>query len=172
MNPDPPLVDDDPILADLVAYLDGEMDAADAARVERRLADDANYRIRLQELQQTWDLLDALPRPQVSEAFTQSTVEMVAISAADEAKATRSAALRRRAIFALATAAVVLVASGGGYLIANRYATSENRQVLRDLPVIENVDIYANADSVEFLLKLEEEGLFVEDEEEESSDAP
>lgn len=172
MSPDEPLIADDPILVDLVAYLDGEMDDAEAARVERRLADDANYRIRLQELQQTWDLLDALPRAQVSESFTQSTVEMVALSAADDAQATRSAALRRKAIFALTTSAVVLIAAVGGYLLTSHYTTAENRQVLRDLPVIQNVDVYANADSVEFLLKLEQEGLFVEDEDVESSDVP
>jgi hypothetical protein len=40
----------------------------------------------------------------------------------------------------------------------------ENRRLLRDLPVIERLDEYRYADSVEFLRTLEREGLFTEDE--------
>ena len=43
--------ENDPLDEELVAYLDGELDAGERARVERRLADDAPYRERLRRLQ-------------------------------------------------------------------------------------------------------------------------
>ena len=46
----------------MIAYLDGELPEAEARRMERRLADEPTLRARLRELQQTWDMLDALPK--------------------------------------------------------------------------------------------------------------
>ena len=46
----------------LVAYLDGELDDETNQEIERRLSADPEYRLRLQQLQQAWDLLDELPR--------------------------------------------------------------------------------------------------------------
>ena len=70
----------------LVAYLDGELDAESSQQVERRLAEDPGYRHELKQMQRAWDLLDELPRAEVSETFTQTTVEMVALSAEHELK--------------------------------------------------------------------------------------
>ena len=75
-----PEIDDE-----LTAYLDGELDAASVRRVEERLARDTAYRGQLQKLERTWDLLDRLPRADVGEKFTKSTLEMVAVAAAKEA---------------------------------------------------------------------------------------
>ena len=43
-----------------------------------------------------------------------------------------------------------------------------NEKLLRDLPVIEDMELYRQAGDVDFLRKLHDEGLFPE----ESSDAP
>ena len=85
----------EPIEVDLVAYLDGELEAAELQRVEDRLSRDPDYRLRLRQLQGTWDLLDELPRSSVNESFTRSTVEMVAVQA-EESLQTAQRRERRR----------------------------------------------------------------------------
>ncbi|MFP6650030.1 MAG: hypothetical protein VB817_11240, partial [Pirellulaceae bacterium] len=47
-----------------------------------------------------------------------------------------------------------------GYLLSWRAATADNRRFLEDLPVIEQVSEYRQAESVEFLRLLVKEGLF------------
>ena len=70
---------------ELVAYLDGEMDAASRERLESQLATDAKLRGRLQALERTWEMLDELDAAPVGEPFTHSTLEMVALAAGEDA---------------------------------------------------------------------------------------
>ena len=163
MSSDPPIQQPDPVLEQLVAYLDGELDAEESALVEQRLADDVSFRQRLQQLEQTWDLLDHLPRSHVRGTFTQTTVEMVAVKAEDDFKQQRSDGNVRRTVGWMAATAFALVAAIAGYLIVERAVTADNRQLLKDLIVIENYDLYLHADSIDFLLQLEKEELFTED---------
>ena len=46
---------------ELVAYLDGQLDPESARHVEQRLASEETARRRLQQLAQSWDMLDQLP---------------------------------------------------------------------------------------------------------------
>ena len=144
----------------LVAYLDGELSADEQVRVERRLADEPAFRARLAQLQRAWDLLDALERAEAGDDFTRSTVEMVAVKAADDAQAARKKWQFRQAwLYALGGSAMT-VSLIAGYLLVARWADRPNRELVRDLPVIEHVDEYRNAESVDFLRELHEEGLF------------
>ena len=45
---------DDQESQQIVAYLDGELDSATNAEIEKRLADDAEFALRLQQLQRAW----------------------------------------------------------------------------------------------------------------------
>lgn len=65
----------DPFEAELVAYLDGELDEAAARCVEARLARDPAARARAAELKKSFDLLDYLPKPEPSPTFTTRTLE-------------------------------------------------------------------------------------------------
>src|SRR5262245_5206366 len=65
----------DPFEAELVAYLDGELDPAAARRIEARLAADPEARAKAAALKKTFDLLDYLPRPEPSPTFTTRTLE-------------------------------------------------------------------------------------------------
>jgi len=67
----------DPFEADLVAYLDGELDDAAARRVEIRLATDPAARQKAAALKKTFDLLDYLPRPEPSADFTTRTIDKI-----------------------------------------------------------------------------------------------
>ena len=146
--------------AEMVAYLDGELDVQQVADVEKRLSEDPEYRVRLQQLQQAWDLLDELPRSRADDQFTRSTVEIVVLKAREEV-------IQRAAVPAWRTwlprlGALLLVVGAGlaGYLLSWQAATRENRQLVQDLPVIEQVSQYKQAKSLDFLRLLVEERLF------------
>jgi hypothetical protein len=75
----PPPADDglapDPVEAELVAYLDGELDPPAARRVEARIAADPKLRARAESLKRSYDLLDFLPKPEPSAAFASRTLD-------------------------------------------------------------------------------------------------
>jgi anti-sigma factor RsiW len=150
--------------ADLVAYLDGELDAARTRAVEERLSSDAAYRRQLRELQQAWDLLDQLPKADVDETFTQTTLAMVAVSVSGEVEQAQVRRGRTRRWLRWTGSVAAVAAFAAGYVAVSIVVSRENRRLLRDLPVIERLDEYRYADSVEFLRQLEREGLFTEDE--------
>jgi anti-sigma factor RsiW len=148
----------------LVAYLDDELDADAAAEVERKLAADPTYQKTLHELQKTWDLLDNLPQARVGDRFTQTTVELVAYSAATDAEKRKSNTRVRQRLLRLGSVAAAVLAGLAGYVLVTMLASRGDYELVRDLPVIENVDAYRYADSVEFLEQLDQEGLFAEQE--------
>jgi anti-sigma factor RsiW len=161
-DPDPML---DPELLDeqLVAYLDGELDEETGRRIETLAASDSQVRERLERLGRTWDLLGELSGAEVSGQFTETTLEMVAVAAEDEVRARREALPRlRRRRWALAGGSL-LAAGAIGFFGVALLRPDPNRQLLRDLPVLENLDEYRQVDSIEFLRALREANLFPED---------
>ena len=145
---------------EIVAYLDGELDTETEARVVRRLSEDAAYRSRLSQLQQAWDLLDNLRGSEADEDFVQSTVAMVAVQAEEEARTMRLRVARRRNLGWTALAAIVLASILGGFAAIRYRLTDADRNLVRDLPVIERIDEYRYIDNIEFLKQLAHENLF------------
>jgi len=147
---------------ELVAYLDGELDAAESRRIEELLAHDPDARQRLHGLQTAWDLLDELDRPPVDPRFTQTTLEMVAVAATKDLEHTQQLlAVRRRRRGLLAVAGIVLAAAAGfGAVAALR--PDPNRRLLEDLPILENLDVYRQVGEIQFLRLLRDEQLFDE----------
>jgi hypothetical protein len=139
---------------DLVAYLDGELDAASTDRIENLLASNPAIRGELHRLERTWDLLDELPRATVDESFGSSTAEMVAIAAEEELESQKADVPRQRRaewnwlLGGLAGAVLC------GYLAMRWVLPDPNAQLLADLPILENLDAYRQAGSVEFLRML------------------
>ena len=148
---------------ELVAYLDGQLDRQSARAVEQRLASEEAVRRRLQELAQSWDLLDQLPHAVAGDAFTRSTVEMVAVAAERELADEQAAEPRRRAQRWLWGAAAALAVAVTGYVLAASVWRDPNDKLIRDLSVIENQERYKQAGDVEFLKRLYEEALFSDD---------
>src|SRR5205085_5907662 len=151
----PSLAETTSIDEEIVAYLDGELDSEGEARVARRLSDDPAYRLRLNQLQQAWDLLDNLRGTEADDEFTASTVAMVAVQAEQEAKSQQMRVVRQRSLAWLTLGAVVLLSMASGYVVLHRRLTRADRNLVRDLPVIEHVDEYSNIDNVSFLKALE-----------------
>jgi len=156
----PSLAETSSIDEEIVAYLDGELDSEAEARVARRLSDDPAYRLRLNQLQQAWDLLDRLRGTEADDEFTASTVAMVAVQAEHEAQSQQLHAVRHRSLAWLTLAAVVLLSMASVYVVLHRRLTRADRKLVRDLPVIEHVDEYSNVDNVSFLRLLARENLF------------
>jgi len=152
---EPTTIDDE-----IVAYLDGELDTEAIARVERRLSEDASYRARLGQLQHAWDLLDNLRRTEADDEFVQSTVAMVAVQAEQEAKTQKMRIVRQQSLAWLTLTAAVLLSIAAGYAVLHRRMTRDDRNLVRDLPVIEHVDEYLNVEDVSFLKQLAHENLF------------
>lgn len=150
----------DAVEEELVAYLDGELPAEDVERIELRLAQDQDFHQRLLRLQKAWDMLDYLPKVEPSESFTRSTVEMVTQSLEQEVTQIRRKRWHRGVWISAGLACLVLLSAAIGYGVIRWNQEAPNRQLVKDLPVIENSDLYRNADSITFLEKLAEEGLF------------
>ncbi|HEX3725486.1 MAG TPA: hypothetical protein VHV08_04560 [Pirellulales bacterium] len=154
--------DIDVLHEELTSYLDGELEPAAVRRVEERLARDPEYRAELQKLERAWGLLDRLPRATVDDAFTRTTMEVVALAALQDADVVRSAEPIRRRRRRVAAVAATLAAGIIGFVVGQRLWPSPNDELLRDLPVLENFDLYYQADNLDFLHALDHEGLFVD----------
>ncbi|NQU22234.1 MAG: hypothetical protein HQ567_13200 [Candidatus Nealsonbacteria bacterium] len=153
---------DDAMDERLVAYLDGELDPQASREIEDLLACDPEIRGRLQRLDRTWELLDRLDRPPSADRFTQTTLEMVAVEAEEELDRLQAEAPRRRRRRWLLVGCGLLIAGLTGYAVAAMLLPDPNRDLIRDLPVLENFDQYRRIDSVEFLRELHTEGVFAE----------
>lgn len=150
----------EPVMEELVAYLDGELAFEEVSALEQRLADEPRLREQLQVLQSTWDVLDHLDSPQTSPAFTSTTLGLVVQQV--QADRGRIAGVPRGVLAAAWIVGMVAVASLA-FLWAHFRGRAPEQRLLRDLPVIENVDLYAHAADVDFLLALDETGLFSEE---------
>ncbi len=168
----------------LVAYLDGELDARTAESMEARLSTDAHARTEAETLRKTWELLDFLARPQASATFSSRTLERVsAFRPAATAPLTKSgvvtpaARLRWRPwLLGAGWAASVLVAAALGYggvsLLVHPRAVQApaeadpadiDAKLIQNLRVVENKHLYDHADSLEFLRGLDDPELFGDD---------
>ena len=145
---------------ELVAYLDGELRGEDLHQVEELLSRDALAREELRSLEGAWDLLDELPREEVDPSFTTATVETIALSADEEFHTVQGRSPRHRSQrFALCGGAV-LVAAACGFLAVSLVWPDSNEQLVRDLPLLEDLDAYRHVESIDFLRELQHSGLF------------
>ena len=85
-----PANDESQLREELVAYLDGELDAEQSRRIEQRPAVEPDARRMLEELDRTWHMLDELDAPATREDFTCTTLEMVAVAAVEDAQKARA----------------------------------------------------------------------------------
>ena len=161
--PHDPANDEDRLREELVAYLDGELDAEQSRRIEQRAATEPDARRMLEELDRTWHMLDELDAPSTSEDFTRTTLEMVAVAADEDAEKAKAQRPRRRLRAGLWAAAGLIAAAAAGFLLVTSLIPDPNAQLLQDLPILENFDQYREIDSIDFLRALNNEKLFAED---------
>ncbi len=160
--------------ADLVAYLDGELDGPQSRALEARLNIDSAARAEAESLRKTWELLDYLPRAEPSASFTNRTLEKLAVQHGTGVQAARPRRRWPRWLVGSAWAAGIVAAAASGlglaHLLWSGNATStrvppEVEDVLIRHPrVIENQRMYEPIDNVDFLRELARPDLFGEDE--------
>jgi len=144
----------------LVAYLDGELSPEESRRTEELLASDVEARTATQRLDRSWEMLERLDRQEADEEFARSTIEMVAAAAEEDVAEVRAEApVRRRRRWLLAVGGL-LAASLAGFLAVDGVAPDRNRQLIEDLPVLENLDAYLEIDDIEFLRELNRQQVF------------
>ena len=175
MTPTNPSDDPTPDDPDLIAYLDGELDADESRTVETQLAGDAETRVKAEEYKKTYDLLDYLPKPEPSESFTARTLTklqpVLAPSPTGSAPSLSTSgtlpAPRAKLGPEFLLWAVALVAIGGagyfGHLLAQPYLNPPREAEKfdqADLPLIHDLPLYTGVDDLEFLRRLQEADLF------------
>jgi anti-sigma factor RsiW len=149
--------------SELSAYLDGELNESGSQRVEELLSADPLAREELKRLQRAWDLLDQLPRADVTDLFTRTTVAMVAKAAAEDIDRERRSAPGRRRRQAIAALGGMLASCVVGFALVRALWPDSNQQLVRDLTVLENLDPYRQASDIEFLRMLDREDVFPEE---------
>ena len=145
----------DPLRDQLVAYLDGELSTEDNLRVEQGLSNDDQLRGELRGLEQSWRMLDALPRAPVDSSFTRSTVEMAAL-----ATNTAENPSWRRARVTLTRALALAAAASLGFLAIAILRPNPNSELNRDFELLIDLDSYQVAGDARFMRLLWESKLF------------
>ena len=155
--------EDQTLNEDLVAYLDGELNRDSVSRVEDELSKNSEYRLRLMQLQQAWDLMDDLPRVSSDETFTKSTVELVVVSAESEANVTVVRRKTWRNVIWVIGLLGATAAAWGGFLLISQFNDRHNQALQKDLPLVQEIDIYDSIESLDFLKQLEASEVFNEE---------
>lgn len=177
--------------AELVAYLDGELDAKTARDLETKLQTDSALRQRADTLKRTWELLDFLPQPEPSATFTSRTLDRLTVlrpagsqsvpalastplpgaeSLSQTALPAGSAKDWRSQWPIAAAAAMILFAAGywaPSLLLRPGPRPLEpaqaEEQMAKDLRVLDNLSLYRYGDDLSFLYNLDHPDLFGED---------
>jgi len=141
--------------ANLVAYLDGELNEAESRAISTKLTQSPTARREVEVLEKTWELLEHLPRPKASDDFTERTLTEVRKFEEKggrlETALTRS--LGRSARLAL-WVGVAALASGLGYVLTNRVWPSPTVRLARDLSIAEHLEEYREVRDFRFLKEL------------------
>ncbi len=160
--------------AELVAYLDGELDEASTQAVEAKIAADPTTRAELDALKQTWGMLDYLPKANPSPNFTHRTLERLTLENVPASKTMPMPSRTRPWIIGASWAAAVLLAIGVGYLSTTRLWPTTSTPppepipdadlpLVRHLRIAEKWEQYENTDDLDFVKKLSHPDLFGED---------
>ena len=145
----------------LVAYLDGELDETESQQIDRVLARSEVARHEVEALSRAWDMLELLPTSKASSEFTNRTMStlQLAETSFDYAEQPWYIAARRGAVALVWLGA--LAASGViGFLAAWQWYPNPYQKMLAELPLLRQLDVYAEVETIEFLEGLNREGLF------------
>lgn len=141
--------------ADFVAYLDGELDEQGTARIETVIAQSEVARSDMEALAQTYELLDALERPGAPDDFAERTMATIRVDdLRPDPKETWWYRTGRGGIIIAAWGAALLGTALLGFLATNRWWQTPSDRLVEQLPLIEDLDLYTEVGSIEFLRRL------------------
>ena len=143
--------------ADLTAYLDGELGDEETRAIEQTLAASEVARHDVEMLTRTWDLLDALARPAASPDFATKTIASLKVETVSAAPSWRPQV--DRALVWLGWATWISAAGVAGFAVGHRLLPDRSDPLVRDLPLLEKLELYRDVGSVEFLQALDRQPL-------------
>jgi hypothetical protein len=147
--------------ADLVAYLDGELPDGQARAIDQILAGNQVARHEVEALARTWELLDALPVFKASKEFDTRT--MTALKLGDVKYEMTSHPWFRYIKRGTNMVVWMLVLGISGYLgfrLTSTWIPNPQEQILQDLDLLQTFDSYQEIQTVDFLIRLKQIGLF------------
>ncbi len=147
----------------LVAYLDGELNEQDMQELDEVLVQQPDARANVEQLRQTWDLLDVLPRPAVTEEFSAQTMATIQVIRDEEPPP--PSPWPRRGLLAIAWALVLSVSGAAGVLLADRWQPDPTRMLIAQLSVVERLETYREIGDLEFIKALADTERFPRDNE-------
>jgi hypothetical protein len=145
----------------LVAYLDGELEEDTTQYIDQVLAKSEVARHEVEALARTWELLDLLPKPNATETFTERTLTTLRVSEVRTNVADQPwFAYVRKGAVAVVWLAVLAASASLGFMITSRWIDNPNTELLTDLRLFKNLDLYLEADSMNFVAQLQRMGSF------------
>lgn len=188
-KPPPDLPPDDGSDEELVAYLDGELDADETRAVEAKLTHDDAARKKADTLKKTFDLLDYLPKPEPSPTFASRTLTQInPVLDSGAAKPVQTASSSNGTLPPTHTTGLTptipapmragwnvffwslgLAAAAAlgyfGHLLAKPHleATDPAKRTSEQVRLLERLPLYLGVDDFEFLAQLDQLGLFADD---------
>ena len=150
--------------ADLVAYLDGELDEAATLEVERALAESPVIRRKIEALTRTFEMLEELPRERVSEEFTERTLATIQVEN-DTSERPPEPWFKRLPRGLIIAGWVATMAAGVvlGVVLSDRAGDDEADRLVEELPLVKNLGVYTDLESIDYLRELHNSGLFDDD---------
>jgi hypothetical protein len=143
--------------ADLVAYLDGELPDAHSQLIATKLTHSATARREVQMLQKTWELLDHLPRPELTGKFSENTISRIRQLELDEGAWQPAVAIwSARGVRVLGYVLFGALCLGAGYAVTRWLWPDPTERLVRDLTLAEHLDEYLEVGSFEFWKQLAE----------------
>lgn len=146
----------------LIAYLDGELDEKEKQHLEKRFANEPQLQKKLEELNQTWDVLNRLEIRDTEQDRVCQTMKMIAQQAEVDLQKlpfqNETKLVSRPYLFLLG----LLFAMFAGYSIFNFFFVEDKQQMMNDLFIIEHLNQYrlldeqkqqSQIDEIEFLKK-------------------
>ncbi|WP_406701220.1 hypothetical protein V5E97_26575 [Singulisphaera sp. Ch08] len=138
--------------SNLVAYLDGELNEAEAQAIATKLTKSATARREIESLEKTWSLLDHLPRGQVSDDFTARTLTEVHRLSTEGGRFESAVRQTTQRVLRVAVWMMVgLLTVGAGFAITQWVWPNPTARLARDLSIAEHLDEYREVDSFELL---------------------
>lgn len=143
--------------ANLIAYLDGELDQNETELLKSRIGRSAVVQRELQSLQKSWQVLEVLELGSATPSLglrIRSLVE--AVSSRDQLAVQAPSTLVDRALRLLVVVVLSAVMFIAGWMAARWFWPDRSAALARDLSIAEHLDAYRAVDSLEFLRQLDE----------------
>lgn len=141
--------------ANLVAYLDGELNDAESRAISTKLTSSPTARREVEVLEKTWELLEYLPRAKAPVDFTERTLSGVRHFETKGGKLeTALVQTTRNAVRAALWVGAAFAVGGAGYALTYWGWPDPTARLARELSIAEHFSEYRDVGDFEFLKQL------------------